>query len=592
MLITTLQPNGYLAVRFIYCQDYIDRIKGVQGAFYNNILKCWNIPVSSFYQYEQIFYDEIVYQTPRWDITGESPPDYSKIYYINPNIKSPLMKLKPFPYQDFCIRLMIDRLSKNKFFLNCDSMGLGKTFETIGVISYMMQYCGLSKVLIICKKTIKSQWCSEIGKFTNICNKMPVEYTGNTKKKRTELYKKLKKEKKWILVGNYDICLNDVDTLLKLKPQMVIIDEAHVLRNRNGKKNKAIAKICNKAVSVIFLTGTPIQTKPADLYGIISMADKNFFGDWNTFDKRYIKHERRGRYNTEVGVMHLSEIKNKIMPYFISRSVEEVGIQMPDSIQKQIYCELDNVQRNIINVITAKKKKLQDQMNSLYNRRNNPQIKVIYDQKEAMFKGLIAHEQVVADDPRMFLMSKSQNVVKEYGSLVPKNYQNSSKIETLIELVEDILSANEKVIIFSKFSRAIYLIKNVLEQKFNIKVNIATGGNGMSDEVREQNIQEFKTSYDVNVLVATNTLAEGVNLQEARHQINFDQPDSNAIKSQMAGRVRRVGSKYNTVYIYDLLTKESKDEERFANIQKTKALSNGIVGIDKAQADFFKQISR
>ena len=131
MLITTLQPNGYLAVSFIYCQEYIDRIKCVQGAFYNSYLKTWLVPVSSFHQYEKIFYDEIVYNTPRWKITGESPPDYSKLYYVNSNIHAPRMKLNPFPYQDYGIRFMLDRLSTNKFVLNCDDMGLGNIYKNI-----------------------------------------------------------------------------------------------------------------------------------------------------------------------------------------------------------------------------------------------------------------------------------------------------------------------------------------------------------------------------------------------------------------------------------------------------------------------------
>lgn len=129
MLITNLLPNGYLSVRFTYCQDYIDRIKTVTGAFFNNILKVWMIPVSSFYEYEKVFYDEIVYQTPRWEITGEKPPDYTSLYNIDSSIHSPLMKTKLFGYQDYGIRFMLDRLRHNKFVLNTDDMGLGNVLQ-------------------------------------------------------------------------------------------------------------------------------------------------------------------------------------------------------------------------------------------------------------------------------------------------------------------------------------------------------------------------------------------------------------------------------------------------------------------------------
>lgn len=591
MLITNLLPNGYLSVRFTYCQDYIDRIKTVTGAFFNNILKVWMIPVSSFYEYEKVFYDEIVYQTPRWEITGEKPPDYTSLYNIDSSIHSPLMKTKLFGYQDYGIRFMLDRLRHNKFVLNTDDMGLGKTIQTIGVFQYLMQYCGLKRVLIVCKKTIKSQWCSEIDKFTNICNKMLVDYTGTTKKKRIDLYEKAGKQNMWVLATNYNICLNDTEYIENLNPQLVIIDEAHVLRNHKSKTNKAVKKICKKATSVIFLTGTPIQTRPEDLFGIINIADSNFFGSWDKFRKRYIKYDNKGRYETQVGVMHLSELKNKIQQYFIRRTVQEVNMQIPDMIEKKIYCPVDGTQTKIMEIIKENKNKIQTQLNSLYSRRNFPDIRIKYEQLEGMAKGLLACEQEVANDPRLFRVSDSDYVRKTYSPYISDKYQMSSKLETLIDIVDTILGNNEKVIIFSKFSKCVNLIKKTLEEQFSIKVNTVVGGGEMSDDAKELNIKEFKESFDVNVLVATHTLAEGVNLQVARHQVNFDQPDSDAIKSQMAGRVRRVGSKYKNVFIYDLLTENSKDIERYENIQRLKALSSGIVGIDKAQSEYLKNIN-
>ena len=59
----------------------------------------------------------------------------------------------------------------------------------------------------------------------------------------------------------------------------------------------------------------------------------------------------------------------------------------------------------------------------------------------------------------------------------------------------------------------------------------------------------------------------------------------------MAGRVRRVGSKYNIVYTYDFITEGSKDEERYENIHKTSTLASSIVGIDEEQKRILKQLS-
>ena len=321
-----------------------------------------------------------------------------------------------------------------------------------------MQYCGLQKVLIICKKSIKPQWVSEINKFTNINKKMSVEYTSDKKSKRQKLYEKLLKEDRFILVCNYDICINDLDYLLKMNFQLVVIDEVHILRNRNGKKNKTITKICSKASSVIFLTGTPIQNKPEDLYGIIKIADSKFFGKWEDYKKAYIKYDKNSRYEKPVGIKNISKLKQKIQPYYIRRTVDEVGMQMPAVVEKKIVIQKDSLQIKILNVIEQEKRKVQNRLDAMYSKRNAPGFIDKYKALEGTLKGLISHEQVVADDPRIFLMSKSQSVINKYGILVPKNYKGSSKTEALLELVEDIVSAGEKVIIFSKFSRAVRLI--------------------------------------------------------------------------------------------------------------------------------------
>jgi superfamily II DNA/RNA helicase len=83
-------------------------------------------------------------------------------------------------------------------------------------------------------------------------------------------------------------------------------------------------------------------------------------------------------------------------------------------------------------------------------------------------------------------------------------------------------------------------------------------------------------------------MAEGLNLQVANYVINIDQPDTNAIKEQRIGRVRRAGSKFNNVTVYDMITAngmnmKSKDEERLENIEKNKDLSDALISIDAAQ---------
>jgi superfamily II DNA/RNA helicase len=212
--------------------------------------------------------------------------------------------------------------------------------------------------------------------------------------------------------------------------------------------------------------------------------------------------------------------------------------------------------------------------------------KKMYDILDGRSKGLIAARQAASTDPSMFLYSNSSMLREKYGAEVPKSYKMSSKTENTIDLVEDIVQEGNKVIIFSKFVTSAKLLANDLINKLKINVLMYTG---LEDqETRDNNIAYFKESAVHNVLIGSDAMAEGLNLQVAKYVINFDQPDTYAIKTQRIGRARRAGSQFDNVVVYDMITAngvnaKSKDEERLDNIEKNKDLSDALISIDESQ---------
>jgi superfamily II DNA/RNA helicase len=172
-----------------------------------------------------------------------------------------------------------------------------------------------------------------------------------------------------------------------------------------------------------------------------------------------------------------------------------------------------------------------------------------------------------------------------YGVEVPKTYKMSDKMESTLDTIEDIIQEGNKVIIFSKFKTSACLIAQYAYDKFKIPILMYTGGE--TQEVRDNNVSLFKQSLSHNVLVGTDAMAEGLNLQIAKYVINLDQPDTYAIKTQRIGRVRRTGSSFDNVVVYDMITNngpvKSKDEERLENIERTKDASDALINIDEAQ---------
>lgn len=126
MLIVS-KKDDVIRVRFNYFRDYIDRIRLIPGACFDSASKYWLFHISNFEMFEKIFKGEIMYETPRWEITGEEKPDYKEMYTIKKDIKVPKLKLNPYDYQDFGIKFMIDKLEDTGFIINADDVGLGSS---------------------------------------------------------------------------------------------------------------------------------------------------------------------------------------------------------------------------------------------------------------------------------------------------------------------------------------------------------------------------------------------------------------------------------------------------------------------------------
>lgn len=587
MLTLTLMPCGDISIKSDYY--YRDRIKTVLGARFDYDTKEWIVPYGALGLVEKEFRGELVYKTPRWVMHNEPMPDMEAMYRIHDQtITVPVMKLKPYDYQRYGIRFMIDRILRKGFVLNADDVGLGKTLMTIGTLKWFIENRNVRKILIICKKSIKGQWIDEIMKFTDFdVDGYRLIKTGSTVAKRRRAYDEFEKSGKAVLVTNYHSFINDTDQFLDMDIEFVVIDEVHSIKAREGVLNNNIGKVVTGKPTV-FLTGTPIMSKPEDIYGIIQMVDKNYFGEWNWFCRRYLTIETHGIYGPRVvGAKNLDELRGKVQDIVIRRTEFEVSIQLPKVVLKRINCEMDAVQVAILQKIQF----LQDEINNAVETLRNdpsrdPETALKLEKLDGIGKSYIAAKQAASTDPRMFLMTKSKMMQAEFGSLIPKQYSMSSKTEVVLDYVEDIIKSDDKVILFTKFRMCAQMVASDIEHKLKEKVLLYTGAEG--DDERDEAVRKFRDTTTYNILIGTEAMAEGLNLQHARYIINIDQPDTFAIKTQRIGRARRTGSSFGSVIVYDMITQgndnvRSKDEERLENIKNNQNVTDAFVSINEAQ---------
>ncbi len=584
LTVTQSQDGQYLFIKAHYY--YSQRIKNIPSAIWNSMGKFWQINKCYANELEKEFHDEIYYKTPVWVIFNKPKPDYSKFYMLPDTVMAPPIKqpYKLYDYQEFGARFAIDRINKYGFCIIADDVGLGKTNQAISVLLDRINK-GVKKILIICKKSIKTQWQEEIEKFTDIPFSFDIQKTGDTKTKRKKAYDSIRNSINGILITNYQTFLNDEKEIANINFDFVIIDEAHVISGYGTKTNNAIRRVVAYK-PCLFLTGTPVMSKPEQAYGIISIAEPDYFGPWKTFKKEFIVEQFQGNYTATIGARNLSKLRNTIQDVMIRRTEYEVSVSLPKTVPIPIKCPLDGVQETLIFEINRKREALLQEFEAItlqYNKNPNQGLYQKLQQIDAQIKGLIAATQATADDPRMFYMSSSQYLQKNFLQFVPNNYKKSSKVEKLVDIVDNITNGGDKVIIFTKFRTSALLIQEQLQKDLKLNSLLYTGKE--NEQQRDNNINLFKNDDDYKILIATEAGAEGLNLTVAKYVINFNLPDTAAIYTQRIGRIRRVSSTFNNVIVYNLLTEGSKDVERWENIERNKDLEGALISVDEAQQE-------
>lgn len=169
-----------------------------------------------------------------------------------------------------------------------DEVGLGKTIEAALVIS--QNWAERKRhILIIAPATLRKQWSIELeDKFylpSTILEKR------NFDKILADTYRNPFDTTENIVICSYPFARKNILHLSRVKWDLVVLDEAHALRNvyRNSNKTGVALKLGLQPFKKILLTATPLQNDIKELYGLISIIDPNYFGELSSFSSQYSK---------------------------------------------------------------------------------------------------------------------------------------------------------------------------------------------------------------------------------------------------------------------------------------------------------------
>jgi len=429
----------------------------------------------------------------------------------------------------------IQKLLENKKFILADDMGLGKT--TSSIVAALES--GAKKILIICPATLKINWKREIENYSDRSI-----FIAEGKQFSTEHD---------FVIINYDIIKNfhddkkkDESQILGANFDLVVIDEAHYIKNAQAQRTKLINDFVKKIDRLWLLTGTPLTSRPIDYYNLLSLIDSPVAKNWMAYVIRYcqgyqFKVGPRKVWNV-MGASNLEELRDRTSGLTLRRLKEDV-LDLPDKIITPIYLRL-------------KSKEYEEVMGEYYNwyEKNPEESKSLTVQ----FTKLTKVRQIIANE----------------------------KITQTIELAENILEQDKKVIIFCNFTESL----NKIVEHFG-KSAVKVDGS-MSKTERQHSVDEFQDNPKVKVFVGNIKAAGvGLTLTSAEAVIMNDLSFLPSDHSQSEDRAYRYGQK-NNVLVYYPIFENTIEGIIYDILNAKKQVISTVMGDNVNSADYAEEILR
>lgn len=290
----------------------------------------------------------------------------------------------------------------------------------------------------------------------------------------------------------------------------------------------------------------------------------------------HIQYAGYGRIN---GFKNMDKMKDKIRDYIFVKTKSEVAKQLPGLSVQQKYCDLTYLQQDMHVRIMQELDELNEQDLKIRRKCKSEAEAMLNEELQTIGGKIMALQtfaQELADTPMLLLESESE-MSKQYIA----DPGESPKLNLCMELVDEILESDEKVIIFSKYERMQPILADAINKKYNKKkenVGIAYVNGSLSGETRyEEAYTKFKENPHYKILLCSDAGAEGLNMGHCKYLIEYDLATSYAIQTQRHGRLERADSVHKNVFVYQLIANNSWDEIALKIVEKKEGFDSDII---------------
>lgn len=585
-MINVVQVGDEYRITFPFDYGIKNLVSNVLGRKWNPEEKYWSIPSSSLglfiAQFKGTKYEDMVVIHSNEQINVNQTIDETTVIPdidISNFISSKSSYTKLYSHQEDFLKFGIDRENQGKMsgFLVCDEQGVGKTIESLYLSIYNKENYGFKHCLIIvCVNMSKYNWLNEIeyhtnGEFSGYIlgsrknRKGKINFNGSTKDKLEDLQNMTQFGDPegdplpyFIIMNVESLRMREgkshpiADTLIDLiksgEINTIIIDEVHKNLSPSSKQGAQLLRIKKQTKKDVFwlpMTGTPIVNKPTDLFVPLRLIDAHQINSFYTWNNQFVVYGGFGGHEI-IGYKNISQLKQLLQGNMIRRT-KESALDLPDKIQIEEYVENTSTQNKLMKIVEGE----------------------IWEERETILESLNPLSQMM----RLRQVNGSPEIV-DSEIVVDSTYKSkNAKLVRLLELVEEIILRDEKVVIFSNWVEPLRTIYKFLKPLY--KVCTFTGT--MSEKDRQIHKKTFIENTEYKIMLGTSSsLGTTHTLTVANNIIFYDEPWTASDKQQCEDRCHRIGST-KPLNVYTLLSKDTIDERVHNIVYGKKAVSGFIV---------------
>ena len=559
-------------------------------------------------------------------------------------------------YQYKPVLKMLD--SPGKGILIADEVGLGKTIEAGLIWTELKARFDMSRLLVVCPASLRKKWVQELSDRFQ-CDALECK---GSKELLEVMESGLARNKGISAVCSYQTFLPpqksdedlDKETIPSTGKQklrefiqeksedgqsaidLLIIDEAHYLRNKDNKTSKGIRALMEICEHVLLLSATPIHLKSGNLFSLLNILDENYFENEAVFSQMVAANQPIVQAIREYppGNLNIQQFQENV-----SRALESGFFENNQYLQQAL--SLSGEQRDWSE--SKPRQELLDPLNkaNLFNQyivRNRKRdviqerpirrveeiwieptlaesafyeklLDAIYDY--ASDSGMNSPGFLLATPERMFsssipatlegwksarkefLVEMESNEGQKESNIGPltlhlaesfSDYEIStllesdSKAEALILLLNEFMGSGrgEKIIIFSFFKITLRYLETFLETSFRGQISLLTGD--LKPQERWDSIKEFRENPQKKILLSSEVGAEGIDLQFCNALVNYDLPWNPMKIEQRIGRIDRIGQKEKSILIFNFVCKNTIDERIYKKLWERINVFENVLG--------------